>query len=168
MFIGTNSGATTINGNANICIGYNAQASTGIIGATVIGTDVSGTVTNGLFFRRQLAVIASTAVNFSVATGQMGPATSSRRFKKDITTLEFPTGNVYNLNPVSYTWKHDGVRDFGLIAEEVVTQFPQLVPLDGEGLPYSVNYDKISVLLLEEIKKLRERIEQLEAIVHKT
>ena len=54
-----------------------------------------------------------------------------------------------NLQPVSYTFKDSNVESIGLIAEEVYQYYPELVHLDSNGLPYSVNYELLSVLLLQ-------------------
>jgi hypothetical protein len=40
--------------------------------------------------------------------------------------------------------------------------FPEIVPLNSEGQPMSVNYDRLTVLLISEIKKLQDRIVLLE------
>ena len=65
-------------------------------------------------------------------------------------------------HPVAKPGRKPPPRQFGLIAEEVVAVLPEIVPLDGEGLPYSVNYERLVVLLLAEMRKLRERITVLE------
>jgi len=57
-----------------------------------------------------------------------------------------------------------GVKDFGLIAEEVHEILPELVIYDGNNEPAEINYHMISVLLLEEMKNLKARIEVLEGI----
>ncbi len=92
----------------------------------------------------------------------MGPVVSSRRFKTDIVPLEFDSSKIYDLEPVSYTAKESGRRTFGLIAEDVQQVLPELVPLDLEGQAYSVNYMMLGVLMINEIKALRARIEELE------
>ncbi|HOW35345.1 MAG TPA: tail fiber domain-containing protein [Candidatus Omnitrophota bacterium] len=100
------------------------------------------------------------------------PLVSSKRYKKDIANLEFDTDGLYSLRPVSFTWKESSIRDFGLIAEEVDEVLPSLVAYDAQGRPDSVAYDKLPVLLLVEMQKLRaenralqERVEKLEAAV---
>lgn len=90
------------------------------------------------------------------------PVASSRRYKKDITDLEFDSSKIYSLRPVSFTWKEFDARSFGLIAEEVAEVLPQLVDNDEEGKPNSVKYKELSVLLLAELKKLKSKIDNLE------
>ena len=76
--------------------------------------------------------------------------------------LEVDTSKIYNLRPVSFDDKASGERNFGLIAEEVYKEVPELVVLKEEE-PDSIVYANLSVLLLAEVKKLRARVEQLEA-----
>ncbi|HOW35348.1 MAG TPA: tail fiber domain-containing protein [Candidatus Omnitrophota bacterium] len=87
---------------------------------------------------------------------------SSKRYKKDISDLEINSEKIYGLRPVSFTWISGGQRDFGLIAEETEAVMPELVSFDKDGTPESVRYDQLPVLLLNEIKKLNERITVLE------
>ena len=56
-----------------------------------------------------------------------------------------------------------GSSSFGYIAEEVVEILPELVSLNSSNQPETVRYKLLSVLLLEELKKLKARIEVLEA-----
>ena len=56
---------------------------------------------------------------------------------------------------------NDPEKTFGLIAEEVVEYFPELVSLDKSGIPKAVSYSKLPVLLLAEIQKLRKELEEL-------
>ena len=94
-------------------------------------------------------------------------ATSSERFKENIRPLEIDTGKIYNLEAKSFDFKDDvntliSDTTFGLIAEEVEQHIPELLGYDEEGLPERMHYTMLPVLLLEEIKKLKERIEVLE------
>jgi hypothetical protein len=93
----------------------------------------------------------------------MGPQTSSRRFKTDIEDLDLDTSLIYHLRPVSFRWNVDGQdqQDVGLIAEEVNDLYPEFVPKDADGLPYSVSYDKLVLVYLNEIRKLREDVDYL-------
>ena len=75
------------------------------------------------------------------------------------------TNLIYRLQPVSFDWKdgtvYENKHDFGLIAEEVDTIFPDLVAHDEEGQASSVDYAKVSVLLLAEVKKIRQELNEL-------
>ena len=69
------------------------------------------------------------------------------------------------MRPVEYenneNTNDEGKPGFGLIAEEVHELFPELVIYDEEGRPDSLSYDRLSVVLVMEIKKLKEEIEKL-------
>jgi len=164
--IGFDAGSSITTGSYNTFLGAAVDSNAGArTGAIAIGVDsaavaASAITDNGLFFHKSLAVVVATAVNYNATTGAMGPVVSSRRFKDNIQALELDSSKVFDLRPVSYDWNlpqlKGHMRDFGLIAEEVAEIFPELVPRDAGGLPCSVNYDRISVLLLEELRKVRD------------
>jgi hypothetical protein len=86
---------------------------------------------------------------------------SSKRYKKNIIDINLPTDDIYKLRPTTFTWKENEKIDFGLIAEEVEEIIPQLVTYNSDSLPQAVRYDLLSVLLLTEIKKMKEEIKEL-------
>ena len=94
-------------------------------------------------------------------SGNVLKKSSSSRYKTDFSDLEINSSDIYNLNPVSFTWINQGIRDFGFVAEEVAEEVPSLVNYDDQGRAESVKYDQLSVLLLEELKKQKEEIERL-------
>ena len=109
------------------------------------------------------------------STGELQRSTSSKRYKKKIKNIEVDTAKIYDLRSVSFDSKIEGEdeRLFGLIAEEVHTILPDLVEYGyekdpetekpiGDARPESVKYQMLSVLLLEELKKLKTRIDILE------
>ena len=80
--------------------------------------------------------------------------------------MKVATEKLYDLNPVSFDWSEKSDfkgKSFGYIAEEVEKLFPELVRYDPEkNTPDSLDYHKLSVLLVEEIKNLHNRIKELE------
>src|SRR2546429_7132379 len=80
---------------------------------------------------------------------------SSERFKKDISTMEKASEAVLSLRPVTFHYKTDtkGTPQFGLIAEEVAKVNPALVLPDKEGKPYTVRYEAVNAMLLNEFLK---------------
>lgn len=98
-------------------------------------------------------------------TGLFGTVASSARFKHDIVDMADASDVLMKLRPVMFTYNsnEDGVRSPGLIAEEVAEVMPDLVAYDQDGLPYTVKYNDLPAMLLNEIQKLRKRIEFLEA-----
>jgi hypothetical protein len=107
--------------------------------------------------------IASTSGDDLIVTGagQIARKTSSIRYKDNVETLDFDSSQLDKLRPVSYTYKFDDAFDIGLIAEEVNEIYPELIQYDEEGRPNSVKYDGLSVMLLEEVKKLRKEVKEL-------
>ncbi len=93
--------------------------------------------------------------------GQLGTNTSSRRFKEEIKPMEA----ILALKPVTFHYKRDakGTAQFGLIAEEVAEVNPDLVVPDKEGKPYSVRYDQVNAMLLNEFLKEHRRVQELES-----
>lgn len=171
IFIGANSGSTNTNGNSCICIGDGSDVShDSASNQIVIGQGVISHGDNTITFPSNLTSFASgTEVNFSESNGGcLHPVSSSRRWKNNIRNIseELDTNNIYHLRPVAFnpTEGHgDPTRtDIGLIAEEVVDYFPVLVPLDKSGQPASVKYSLLSVLTLEELKKLKNRVDNVE------
>jgi len=99
------------------------------------------------------------------SAGRFFRATSSEKWKENITDIDTDTSKIYNLRPVNFdsTTDADNGKNFiGLIAEEVLEEFPEGVQLDKEGNPDGIQWDKITVAMLTEMKKLKERIEELE------
>jgi len=89
------------------------------------------------------------------ADGQLGTVASSERFKKDIASMEKASETILSLRPVRFHYKSDAKNtpQFGLIAEEVAKVNPALVLRDKEGKPYSVRYDQVNAMLLNEFLK---------------
>src|SRR5205809_3000152 len=92
---------------------------------------------------------------------------SSERFKKDISTMEKASEAVLSLRPVTFHYKTDtkGTPQFGLIAEEVAKVNPALVLPDKEGKPYTVRYEAVNAMLLNEFLKAHRKNEQQEATI---
>jgi hypothetical protein len=99
--------------------------------------------------------------------GQLGTASSSRRFKREIKPMDETSEAILALNPVPFHYKSDktGIPQFGLIAEEVAKVSPDLVVRDQNGEIYSVRYDAVNAMLLNEFLKEHCKVERLEATV---
>src|SRR5215471_588952 len=100
-------------------------------------------------------------------TGQLGTVVSSERFKKDITTMDKASEAILALRPVTFHYKTDtkGIPQFGLIAEEVAKVNPALVLPDQEGKPYTVRYEAVNAMLLNEFLKEHRRNEEQEVTI---
>ncbi|MEE9554681.1 MAG: tail fiber domain-containing protein [candidate division Zixibacteria bacterium] len=89
---------------------------------------------------------------------------SSRRWKKNIKTIESPLAKVMSLRGVSYDWKDNGRNDIGLIAEEVGEVLPELVTYEDNGIDArSVDYSRLVPLLIEATKEQQKTIEGLQS-----
>tara|TARA_R100000808_G_scaffold10395_1_gene27657 strand:- start:29014 stop:31446 length:2433 start_codon:yes stop_codon:yes gene_type:complete len=112
-----------------------------------------------------LAIVSSVAsdveVNINSSTGLLTKVSSSRRYKDNIADLGINTENIYDLRPVSFDWKSNGKPDFGYIAEEVHEILPELTIYDDKNRPEAVKYKQLSILMLEELKKLRKEVKEL-------
>jgi hypothetical protein len=92
------------------------------------------------------------------ANGQLGAQTSSLRFKEQVRNMGDSTSGLMRLRPVTFLYKPeyaDGERtlQYGLIAEEVAKVYPELVAYDNDGRPYSVRYQYLTTMLLNEAQK---------------
>src|SRR4029077_7552131 len=136
------------------------------IGTEVAGADVSNTAWIGAVYgvTTQNGTTAPVVVS---ADGQLGTVASSERFKKDIATMEKASEVILSLRPVTFHYKTDtkGTPQFGLIAEEVAKVNPALVLPDKEGKPYTVRYDAVNAMLLNEFLKEHRRVEEQEATI---
>jgi Chaperone of endosialidase len=78
-------------------------------------------------------------------------------------------GRCYRLKPVSFRYKAEIDRSrpprFGLIAEEVENVQSDLVLRDKEGTPYSVRYDQVNAMLLNELLKEHRKVQKREAMI---
>jgi len=160
--IGLNSSATNI---STIAIGNGAQAlfpNSIAIGTSVVTTS-SGTFIGGIY--NALVVGQSVTVK---ADGQLGTTVSARRFKENFRNLDNHSAQIYKLNPVKFDYKaeHGGARDqFGLIADDVAKYLPEIVVHDKDGEIYSVQYHVLPILLLNEMKHNKEKVDALTARV---
>ena len=73
--------------------------------------------------------------------------------------------SILALKPVTFHYKNDtkGVPQFGLIAEEVAKVNPNLVVRDKNGEIYTVRYDAVNAMLLNEFLKEHRKVQELEA-----
>jgi uncharacterized coiled-coil protein SlyX len=96
--------------------------------------------------------------------GQLGTVSSSSRYKTDVKPIEKASESILALQPVSFRYKthEDTTPNFGLIAEEVARVNPDLVIYDADGKPFTVRYDAVNAMLLNEFLKEHRKVEQQE------
>jgi hypothetical protein len=99
--------------------------------------------------------------------GQLSTNTSSRRFKKEIKPMDRVSEAILALKPVTFHYKTDSsdTPQFGLIAEEVAEVNPDLVVRDKEGKPFSVRYDQVNAMLLNEFLKEHKTVQEQGATI---
>jgi Chaperone of endosialidase len=136
------------------------------IGANVAGADVPHTTWIGSVYgvTTQSGVTAPVVVS---SAGQLGTVASSERFKKDIATMDKASDAILSLRPVTFHYKTDSsaTPQFGLIAEEVAKVNPALVLPDEQGKPYTVRYDAVNAMLLNEFLKEHRKVEEQQATI---
>ena len=137
----------------------------------VIGTNVAGqNMDHSCFIGEIFGETSSsgTAV-FINSQGRLGTATSSRRFKDGIKAMDKASESLFALKPVTFRYKKeiDPTRapQLGLVAEEVEKVDPALVVRDKEGNPYSVRYDQVNAMLLNEFLKEHRKNEEREKTI---
>jgi hypothetical protein len=138
------------------------------IGALVFGEDVDNTTWIGNIYGT--TTVSGTTLPVVVSdSGQLGTASSSRRFKKEIKPMDKASESILALKPVTFHYKgdHRGTPQFGLIAEDVAAANPDLVVHDKDGEIYTVRYDAVNAMLLNEFLKEHRKVEKLEATVER-
>jgi hypothetical protein len=101
--------------------------------------------------------------------GYLGVQTSSVRFKDEIKPMDKATELLFALTPVTFRYKKeidpDGRGQFGLVAEDVEKVNPDFVVRDKQGKPYSVRYDQLNAMLLNEFLKEHKTVEEQGATI---
>ncbi len=76
---------------------------------------------------------------------------------------------ILALQPVTFRYKHDldpeAIPQFGLVAEDVEKVNPDLVARDDQGKPYTVRYEAINAMLLNEFLKEHRKVEEQAATI---
>lgn len=150
--VGNRAGYNTTAGSDNIFIGNPGEAGD----TALIKIGIQGTQTATYIAGIQGATVAGSLVYVS-ANGQLGQGVSSRRYKTEIADLGDVSEELLDLRPVSFRYLAglgpDGVRSFGLVAEEVSRVLPELVIYDQDQRPLRVRYHLLSSLLLNQLQE---------------
>jgi hypothetical protein len=103
------------------------------------------------------------------SSNKLGTLTSSKRFKEGICPMDKASEAIFALQPVAFHYKKeiDPARrlQFGLVAEEVEKVSPDLIVHDKEGKPYSVRYDQLNAMLLNEFLKEHRKVQEQETTI---
>jgi hypothetical protein len=164
--IGLNAGAS-ITGSNDIAIGNSGVS--GESDVIRIGTEGTHTATYIAGINRSpLTHGAAVAVGIT-ADGQLGVRASSARFKEAIKPMDKASEPILDLKPVTFRYKKDldpkEEPQFGLVAEDVAKVDPDLVVTDQQSKPFTVRYDEVNAMLLNEFLKEHKKVQELEATV---
>ena len=93
---------------------------------------------------------------------KIGTLVSTHRFKDEIKPMDKASEAILALKPVTFHYKTDakGLAQFGLIAEEVAEVNPDLVVRDASGEIYTVRYDAVNAILLNEFLKEHIKVQE--------
>jgi len=169
-------------GNNNLAVGYKAglNLTTGSNNIDIVNHGVAGeskTIrigTTGTQTNAYMAGISGVTVAGGVgvvidANGHLGTTVSSTRFKEAVKPMDKGSETIFALQPVTFRYKKDldpkSVPQFGLVAEEVEKVNPDLVARDEQGKPYTVRYEAVNAMLLNEFLKEHRKNEKQEATI---
>jgi hypothetical protein len=157
--LGNNAGSLLTTGNFNIDIGNPGLA--GESSTIRIGSNQqTRTFIAGI---RGVTTGNANAIPVLIdSLGQLGTMSSSRRFKEEIKPMERASEALFALKPVTFHYKSDSTNtsQFGLIAEEVAEVNPDLVVRDDNGDIYTVRYDAVNAMLLNEFLKEHRKVQE--------
>jgi trimeric autotransporter adhesin len=163
-----NSSTGTNNTGLGRLVGNNVMTASNVIciGASVAGEDISNTCYIGNIFNQTSVNGIGVVVN---SNNKLGTSTSSKRFKEAIQPMDKASEALFGLRPVTFHYKKEidpsGTSQFGLVAEDVEKVNPQLVVRDNEGNPYSVRYDQVNAMLLNEFLKEHRTVQEQGATI---
>jgi hypothetical protein len=151
--LGFLAGANLTTGSNNIDIGNKGEASE----SNTIRIGKAGTQTSTFIAGITGTTVANGAGVIIGSNGKLGTVVSSERFKEAIKPMDKASDAILALKPVSFRYKKDldadRIPQFGLVAEDVEKVNPDLVARDEQGKPYTVRYDQVNAMLLNEFQK---------------
>jgi len=151
--LGFRAGFNQTTGSNNVYIGAGINGIAGESNACRIASIFGQTAANG-------------SAVFITSGNKLGTTTSSRRFKEDIKPMDKASEALLALKPVTFRYKKEldpeAKSQFGLVAEEVEKVNPDLVVRDKEGKPYSVRYEAVNAMLLNEFLKEHRKMDAQE------
>jgi hypothetical protein len=164
--LGSAAGLNLATGSNNIYIGNfgggGNESATIRIGTTGTHTQTSIAGIYGATVPRGVGVIIGT-------NGKLGTVVSSERFKEAIKPMDKASEAILALKPVAFRYKKEldpeAIPHFGLVAEQVEKVNPDLVARDEQGKPYTVRYEAVNAMLLNEFLKEHKKVEEQQAAI---
>ena len=179
--IGFNALFNNTTGSSNIALGFQAGMNvTGNNNIEIGNTGVAGDNnkirigTKPTHKNTYIAGISGVTVPTGVAVivdanGHLGTTTSSASFKENIQPMDRASEAIHALKPVTFRYKKEvdpnAIPQFGLVAEEVEKVNPELVAYDDQGKPYTVRYEAVNAMLLNEFLKEHRKVAQQAATI---
>jgi hypothetical protein len=158
--LGPSAGVSVTTGNDNIYIGNKGTAAK----SNTIHIGTNGTQKFTFIAGISGATVASGVGVIVDTNGHLGTIESSTRFKEAIKPMDKASEAILALQPVTFRYKHeldpDSIPQFGLVAEQVEKVNPDLVARDAEGKPYTVRYEAVNAMLLNEFLKQHCKVEE--------
>ncbi len=167
VFVGTQAGYNTGTSSSNVFIGY--QAGFSETNSNLLYIENSSSTSPliwGDFLNNDVQINGDLCY-----TGTFG-ACSDQRFKKDVRNIPEALTRLVKLNGVIHGWRHEDYPDmiwkeseeYGVVAQEVEEEFPELVNQDKEGYKY-VDYVKFAPIFIEAVKEQQHVIESLQQTI---
>ena len=163
--LGASAGASLTAGSNNIDIGAPGVAAE----ANTIRIGKSGTQQKTFIAGISGKTVASGVGVIVGTTGQLGTVVSSARFKEAVKRMDKASEAILALKPVTFRYKKeldpDSIPQFGLVAEEVEKVNPDLVARDADGKPYTVRYEAVNAMLLNEFLKEHRNVAEQQSTI---
>ena len=156
--LGLSAGINLTTGDHNIDIG-----NAGVAGESrIIRIGTAGTQTATFIAGiRGVPITGGMAIGVD-ANGQLGVRGSSARFKEAIKPMDKASEAIFSLQPVTFRYKKaldpSAQPQFGLVAEQVAKVDPDLVASDENGKPFTVRYEEVNAMLLNEFLKEHRKV----------
>jgi len=163
--LGFNAGFNLTTGSNNIDVGNTGAAAE----ANTIRIGTVGTQTNAYIAGIYQATAAKGLAVIVDSTGHLGTKGSSERFKDAIKPMDKTSEAILALKPVTFHYKKEldaeGIPQFGLVAEQVEKVNPDLVARDADGKIYTVRYEAVNAMLLNEFLKEHRTVQEQETAI---
>jgi hypothetical protein len=163
------------NGSSNVALGaFSGLNQTTGSGNVYIGANMFGVAgeSNACYIASIFGQTSATGIPVLInSDNKLGTMTSSKRFKDEIRPMNKTSEAIFSLEPVTFRYRKEidpaGTSQFGLIAEEVAKVNPTLVLPDKEGKPYTVRYDAVNAMLLNEFLKEHKNVQEQGATIRR-
>jgi hypothetical protein len=171
-FVGNGAGYSNTSGSNNTAIGRSTNVGSNLTYATAIGSGALVATSNTVVLGRPsdrveapgLLKVGSLGAAGTVhvcrnTNNELATCSSSMRYKSDVMPFTRGLELIGKLQPVSFTWKSDGSRDMGLVAEAVNNAEPLLATLNERGEIEGVKYDRVAVVLINAVREQQAQID---------